>query len=268
MATWNYDCLKTPFRAEAKMVGCQDARWKPDLFVQMETGSFQSGIEEMRRTMPGHVLISEYLQDDSLPQSHPFLGEKLQQALKAWNLSRFENSRSCYSSLPVWTTRLSEIWHEDFNVLINNPVRDNGKQDGKILGISNPLFLEFGALSTSALISSSSFPKLLPKAHRFDFLFSIEWLNTGSTYGMLRHRVRYGYNDPALKIVRKYSEERRRVDLVLMAMADIKQTFRGGQHDKGKSFEVKERAVIMRIVWDKKECVGERVAVGYCDPVD
>lgn len=126
---------------------------------------------------------------------------------------------------------------------------------------ANPLFQQHTGSSSGSEVSLLE--DLHPPNPRYDFPFPVEWLNTGPSYGMLRHGLRHNYNDTVDHIAR--AQEPDHLTLVAMSECDIRFTFRGGQFHEDKAFPKKDQIVMMLVLWDEDFDMAERIAIGYAE---
>ena len=164
---------------------------------------------------------------------------------------RVEQFRLCYGNETVNIHRKqSDIWHND--VIIDKSAASNHRSmsiTSSGITLSSNLVLEFIA---------EVIPALSPE--KKSFKLPIEWLNTGPSYGMLRHGLRHGYNNQVLDMATKLDTET--LQLAAMATCDIQQTFRGGQFGEEKLFPVDDQLVVM-LVHSTEDGLAERLAIGY-----
>ena len=95
------------------------------------------------------------------------------------------------------------------------------------------------------------------------YKLEIEWMTTGPDVGNLKQSLRHGYSkiisDMAAQI--DFSS----LDLIAMAVCDvITHSMRGGQFAEEKTWDSKDKLVVMLICW--KGQLAERLAIGYMDP--
>ncbi|KAG4438463.1 hypothetical protein IFR05_006073 [Cadophora sp. M221] len=174
----------------------------------------------------------------------------------------------------------SKVWHNDVAIPSSAPVeRDISFTQSPILEFNSEFISAFQPNPYSSRHRFHPHPhhhhKTQPTPPRQSTLFthSIEWLTTGDSYGMLRHGLRYNYNDTVQAVAETYDADR--LALIAVAGADLQFTVRGGQFGEDKLFEQKGMVVVMLVVRvdgngeggegkeEGKGDVYERLAIGY-----
>jgi Heterokaryon incompatibility protein (HET) len=91
----------------------------------------------------------------------------------------------------------------------------------------------------------------------------IEWMNTGPDVGGLKQSLRHGYSKAISDMAAQLDVDS--LDLIAMAVCDvITHSMRGGQFAEEKTWDSKDKLVVMLILWKGK--LAERLAIGHMDP--
>ncbi|KAF7504250.1 hypothetical protein GJ744_002508 [Endocarpon pusillum] len=114
-------------------------------------------------------------------------------------------------------------------------------------------------LLLSTIILQFEAEAVLYRPHKLE----IEWMTTGPDAGILKQSLRHGYSYIISDMAAKIDDNS--LDVIAMAVCDvITHSMRGGQFAEEKTWDSKDKLVVMLICW--KGQLAERLAVGYMDP--
>lgn len=151
----------------------------------------------------------------------------------------------------------SSVWHTEALEEIKKSL-----EDGSTDLVDPPTYRDTALpqqLSLNTIILQFEAEAILYRPHELE----IEWMTTGPDAGGLKQSLRHGYSKAISDMAAQADVNS--LDLIAMAVCDvITHSMRGGQFAEEKTWDSKERLVLMLICW--KGQLAERLAIGYMDP--
>ncbi|ERF75120.1 hypothetical protein EPUS_07809 [Endocarpon pusillum Z07020] len=151
----------------------------------------------------------------------------------------------------------SAIWHTDTLEQVTNSLENPSTYPTGSLTYPDTAFPRQHFPYT--IILQFEAEAVLYKAYKLE----IEWMTTGPDAGHLKQSLRHGYSRIISDMAAQIDDNS--LDLIAMAVCDvITHSMRGGQFAEEKTWDSKDKLVVMLIRW--KGQLAERLAVGYMDP--